>query len=193
MKNQRGIATGWLYLIALIVILGLVSGIVYGVKSYLDGVDERGFQRGKKETEAAYAERDNEQLRTALDRVKQLEDEARAKERAHAIELARIDKQRQQEKADARKQAERDSADVRSGALKLRDPGAPTCPSIGGTGLRPAPGASAGGGDGTAGTDLSAAAAGFLLGLANEADDVARQLASAQAVIVEQITTCNGP
>lgn len=192
MKNQRGMADGWMLLLGVIVVLVLVSGIVYGVTSYLDGVDAKGYQRGKEETEANYAQRDNEALQEALGRVKQLQEAARAKEQAHGVELARIDRERQQEAANARKQAERDRAAARDGSLKLRDPGrtagAPDC--RGGTG--PAPGAPAGERDGKAGTDLSPEASGFLLDLVNEADDVARQLADAQQVILAQQKTCNG-
>jgi len=193
MKTQRGIiATGWLYLAAGLAALALLSGIVWGVKSYLDGVDQKGYDRGKQETEAKYAKRDNEQLRVAAQRIKTLEDQARQQERENAERLAEISKQRQKEQADAKRQHDRDIAAVRAGTLKLHDPGVPAGGAAAGCGSPgPAPGAPAGGRDGEARGQLSGAAAEFLLGLAGEADDVAGQLDKAQAVIIEYRRACN--
>jgi hypothetical protein len=70
----------------------------------------------------------------------------------------------------------RDLADVRSGALRLRDSGA-KCPAQ----VSAAPGASVG--DGQAGAELSAAATEFLLSEAERADRVAIQLGACQQVI----------
>ena len=193
MRSQRGIiATGWLYLGGAIAILALISALVYGVKSYLDGVDQKGYDRGKQETEAKYAKRDNEQLRVAAERIKTLEDQAREQERENADRLAEISKQRQKEIADAKRQYDRDIAAVRAGTLKLHDPGVPAGGAAAGCGSPgPAPGATAGGRDGEARGQLSGAAAEFLLGLAGEADDVALQLGEAQAVIIEYRRACN--
>jgi len=192
-RSQRGIiATGWLYLGGAIAILALISALVYGVKSYLDGVDQKGYDRGKQETEAKYAKRDNEQLRAAAERIKTLEDQARRQERENAERLAEISKQRQKELADAKRQHDRDIAAVRAGTLKLHDPGVPAGGAAAGRGSPgPAPGAPAGGRDGETRGQLSGAAAEFLLGLAGEADDVARQLDKAQAVIIEYRRACN--
>jgi len=192
-RSQRGIiATGWLYLGGAIAILALISALVYGVKSYLDGVDQKGYDRGKQETEAKYAKRDNEQLRAAAERIKTLEDQARRQERENAERLAEIYGQRQKEIADAKRRYDRDIAAVRDGTLKLRDPGVPAGGAAAGCGSPgPAPSAPAGGRDGEARGQLSGTAAGFLLGLAGEADDVARQLDKAQAVILEDRRACN--
>lgn len=191
--RQRGIADGWLYLIGVVVVLGLIYGIFQAVTGYLEDVDANGYKRGVKETKADYAERDNEALRKAAARIKELEDQARAQERAHAKELARIEAQRAKEKADAQKQQDNDRAAIDSGALELHDPDAAACPAPGGGGAQASVGAGAGVRDAKAGRKLSPAAARVLLALANEADDVARQLASAQQVIEEQIRTCNTP
>lgn len=191
MKQQRGIATGWLYLIALVVVLGLVLGIIAAVKDHLEDVDEKAYTRGVDETTAAYTKRDNAALAQANAEIQRLHNEARARELEHANKLAAIAAQRAKEKADASKQKDSDRTGVRSGALELRDPGAAGCPAPGGGRPGPQAGAGAGGGDGKAAGKLSDAAAEFLLDLVNDADDVARQLARAQEVIEEQIRTCN--
>mgnify|MGYP001613099461 FL=1 len=184
MRRQQGIATGWLYLIGLIVVLALVSSILYGVTGYLKEIDLKGYDRGKQETLAAIERRDNEALAKALARVKQLADEIRGLEQGHAETLAGVSKRHLKEKADAKRRSERDLAAARSGALKLRDPArAVACPPASSGSQGAAPGAAAGGRDGEAGSELSGAAAEFLLGLANEADDAVRQLAACQAVI----------
>lgn len=191
--KQRGIAQGWLYLIGLIVVLGLVYGIFHVVTGYLADVDAKGYQRGADETRAAYAKRDNEQLKAALAKVQELEAAARAAEQKHAKELAALDRQRRQEEQDAKRQHERDVAAVRAGTLRLRDRGATSCPAVSGQRPGPEAGAAASKRDAEAGTQLSDQAAEFLLGLTSEADDIARQLATAQALIESQIRTCNSP
>lgn len=192
MKQERGFA--WGKLIGAIAILALLFAIIKAITGYIDNVDQRAYKRGKDEATADYAKRDNEALKKALARVKQLEDEARAAEQKHAAALARIDRQRNKEINDAKAQHERDLAAVRSGNLQLRDPGATACrPALSGGGSEGKAGAAAGQRDAETGGHLSAAASGFLLGLVNEADDIARQLAAAQQVIEEQIRTCNGP
>jgi hypothetical protein len=50
-RLQRGIADWWLIVIAAVVILSLISGIVYGVKSWGEGLEERGYKRGKSEVQ----------------------------------------------------------------------------------------------------------------------------------------------
>lgn len=193
MKRQRGITNGWLYLIGLIIILALLAAIGYGIKSYLDGVDAKAYQRGKQETEAAYAKRDNQALREANAEIQKLNDAARAHEHADAEALAKIDQQRAKDAKNAEDKRKRDVADARSGALGMRDPGQVTrCAAA--SGLSPGPAAKPGAGvsDGDAAGGLSREAVQFLLVLADDADDVAKQLASAQAVIRQDRVTCGG-
>lgn len=127
--------------------------------------------------------RENTELRTANDKIKTLEEGARKAEQDKATALAAISTDYERKLIDAAKQRALDSAAVRTGALRLRDPnptGLRACGSLGtevaaGTGRR----------DGGATGELSEAAAGFLLDLANDADDVARQLSSCQRVVIE--------
>ncbi len=194
MKRQRGLAQGYIYLLGAIAILGLIVAIGYGIKNYLDGVDAKAYKRGKDECTAAYAQRDNQALREANAEIQRLQNAARAAEQQHAQDLAAIAAQRSKEKADAEDRRKRDIAAARDGSLRLRDPGAAAgCPAPSGLGLRPPPGAGAGRGDGPAPGQLSGAATEFLLELVNDADDVARQLASCQAVVTKDRAAINGP
>jgi len=194
MNKQRGIADLWLVVIGGLALLGLLSGLVYGVTSYLTGVDQKGYDRGVKESEAKYAKRDNEALRLANIEIQTLHTAARAKEQAHQADMDAIETKRLQEVQRAKDQRDHDIAAVVAGTIKLRDPGQTAAGADSG-GQRPGSeaGASAGKCDGRAGGQLSPAASRFLLELANEADDVTRQLGSCQAVINADRATINGP
>ena len=185
MKRERGF--GLFELGMIIAALALISGIVYGVKSWLDGIDEKGFQRGANETMVKYEKRDTEKLAKATARVKELEDQVRAEERRHTEQLAGISAQYQEDLANVEK-AKRDFvAGVRSGRIILRDPGAaagPRCPASGG-GAAGEIAAAASGRDGPAPGELSREAAEFLLDLAGEADAIVKQLTACQRVVVQ--------
>lgn len=170
--------------------LAIGAAVLAALWMAYDTVDGRGFARGESQTKAKYAERDNKALQDALARVKQLQDEKAAAELAHEGRLAAIAADHKKEMANANAQRDRDVAAVRAG-FRLRDPGArgsTQCDRSAGTTAAAAPGQR----DGRAAGELSEAASGFLLGLVNDADDVARQLGRAQQVILEMIRTCNG-
>lgn len=181
-RRQRGIVQGWLLLIGVIVILGLIGGIAYQVKSTIADADKHGYDRGVEETTAAYAKRDNAALAAANIRINELQEAARKREREHAAQLNDISGQYQQEVGNANRKVADLTRRVRAGDLRLRDPGA-VCAAQGGGGRVPEASGSAGGRDGGTGTELSAATAEFLISEANRADDVARQLAACQAVV----------
>lgn len=186
MKRERGLV-GLPQLLVGLAILAAIAAIVYGVTAYLDDVDAKGYTRGQKETAAAYEKRDSEKLAKATARVKELEDQVRAQERQHAVQLAGISAQYQEDLANVEK-AKRDFvAGVHSGRIRLLDPGAaagPRCP--GGSGGAPGETAAAAGGrDGPAPGELSREAAEFLLGLASEADALVKQLTACQRVVVQ--------
>jgi hypothetical protein len=131
--------------------------------------------------------RENAELRTANSKIKTLEEGARKAEQDKAVALAAISTDYERKLSDANKQRAADTAAVRAGSLRLRDPSAPglrACGSIpaetaAGTGQR----------DGESAGELSAAASEFLLSLVNEADDVARQLGACQQVVIEDRNT----
>lgn len=127
--------------------------------------------------------RENGDLRTANDTIKALQDKARKSEHDHAAALSAVSSDYERKLSDANKQRSVDAAALRAGTLRLRDPNPTGLSACGGLGAQV--GTSPGGRDGAQGGELSEAAAGFLLDLASDADDVARQLAACQEVVVK--------
>lgn len=134
--------------------------------------------------------RDNEALTKASQALHAAEEKARADELNHAAQLVAISKNYQEEKAREKKKTDDLIAAARSGAFRLRDPKAAGVPAVGSLACQTGPGAS--GRDARAPGELSAEAAGFLLGLTGEADDTARQLAACQAVVRKDRELCGG-
>lgn len=193
MNRQRGaIAMVWLYLAGVLLVLGAIWGITATVSGYLTDVRAEAAKAGRDECDAAYKLRDNEQLRDALDRVKALEDAARKTEREHAEAITTITGKLLMEKANVQAAENRILSDIASGKLRVRAGAfyASACPAVSGGSAASPPGAGAGGSDGAAACQLSAAAQSDLLAIGRDADDTASQLAAAQAVIVEDRRVC---
>ncbi len=190
LKRQRGIAQGWLYLIYLVVIVAVWAAAVTAWHSYTDGIDKKGYERGVQETTAAYAKRDNEALRAKTDRIKALEDQAREDAAKAAQQMDEIAKLTEKDRQHAREIHDRDVAAAHRGTLVLRDPGATACPRIGSGSETAAVAAGAGGSDGPASGQLSRAVTANLFALVDDADELAGQLARAQAVIVKDRELC---
>lgn len=106
-------------------------------------------------------------------------------EREHAEKLALIGQHYQKEFTNAEALRIADVARARDGALRLRVPGT-FCP-----GPNSQAATAAGGSDGAQAGELPGPVAADLLQLSHDADQVARQLAYAQSVIVQQQETCN--
>jgi hypothetical protein len=176
--RQRGSLL--LYLGMAIAALGLVYLLAQWVDDNL--VTEAGVKAGGERRDAEYQKRDAKALADALAAKKRAEEDKAALEKTNAELLAKAGADYTKGLADGKVDLDRAIARARAGA-RLRDPGrtagATVCP--GGATAEARPGA--GGGDGAKGAELSLAATEFLLGLAAEADDVVRQLTSAQAVI----------
>lgn len=193
MRRQRGGIL--LYLAAAIAILALISGIVFGVTHYLSGVRAEAFAAGKDTCDAAYKGRDNTQLQTALARVKTLEDEARVAEYDYNKRVAAIQRQLEREKANGKAAEDRILADVAAGKYRVRGDAfqAGGCPAIsGGSQGRPVS-AGAAGSDGAAACKLSAEAERSVLDIGRDANETARILAAAQAIIAEDRRLCGQP
>ena len=189
--QQRGIASGWLYLIGLIALIGALAGLLTAWKSYTNGLVEQGRAAGIVETKAQYAQRDNEALQEKVARIEQLEKAARAGEAKHAKEVAVIAAKREKERQSYEDQRKRDAVAIAAGELRLRDPGAVACAAeVGDRSAGAEVGSTASGRDGRAGGELSREATAFLFDLINEADDITRQLTDAQAVILQDRVTC---
>ena len=192
-QKQRGIADLWLVAIALICVLGLLFGIEKVWVSYINGIDAKGYARGVKETETKFVERDNAALAAANKRIEELTAQARAQEEEGQRKQDLLAQQREKDRQHAEFIHDRDVAAALNGTLGLRFPGKNT-----GSAARSNPdpgtkaGTAAGGGDGAATCELSRQANADLYALVDDADDVAKQLASAQQVIVQDRLTCNG-
>lgn len=182
MMRQRGFVW-WAYAAGAVAVLATLW-LAYTT------IDGRGYDRGKGETEAIHAKRDNAALHAALAKVQELERERASKEMAHQARLGNIVTQHGKDKANAEKIYARNLAAARAGDLRLRDPGRAACTANSDTSPAATTATAAARSDDPKGRDLSAAATGFLLDLTAEADTVARQLTLAQAVILEQQQVC---
>ena len=110
---------------------------------------------------------------------------ARASEQKYAAGLATISTTYQEALTHAQTQHTADLAAIRSGALRLRVQYPAAASVLPGDGSASTTAATAGGRDGSQGSDLPGAVAVDLLTLADDADNIARQLAACQAVIVQ--------
>lgn len=160
----------------------IIGALVFWIAS-LVGVGYWQNDAGHVAERTTWQTRENTELRAANDKIITLEEGNRKAEQKHATALATVSSDYERKLSDANKQRAADAAALRAGTLRLRDPNP--------TGLRACGGLSAqvstgtGRRDGPEGGELSEAAAGFLLEFASDADDVARQLAACQAVVVK--------
>ena len=60
MKRQRGIADLWLLAIVVVAILAALAGAITAWKSYTNGIDQKGYERGKQEVDAKWQARESE-------------------------------------------------------------------------------------------------------------------------------------
>lgn len=170
----------WAIVIAVLLWLASMAGVGWWQRADGAAVERDAWQK-----------RENTELRTAAAKIQQLEAKAKADTSAHAQALAAASTEYERMLQNANAQRAKDRAAVLAGTLRLRDNGATGLRACG-SGISP-PAAAASLGDGRAPGELSAAATGFLLELTSDADDVARQLAEAQAVIREDRRLCGSP
>jgi len=114
----------YVYLAIGIAVLGIITALFFGYKGQLADADQKGYERGKQETDAAYKGRDNKQLQTVIAERDRLIKEAQAREDQHNLEIG------QQEEAHAAANA---SQDARYNALLAKYRGLPRQPSATGT------------------------------------------------------------
>ncbi|HTH39720.1 MAG TPA: lysis system i-spanin subunit Rz [Rhodocyclaceae bacterium] len=161
-------------LLVIVVLAGLLIGAFYAY-------GQQQFGLGEKAERTAWLTRENATLTKANARIKELEDQARAKEREHAQDMADASAQYQKDLKHEKAAKDRVIADLRRGDLRLQIP--VTCPDAAGGSATGATGTSTGGRDGETRAELSVEASEFLVGLASEADEVVRQLTACQVVV----------
>lgn len=162
------------------VLLGVGVGAAWLLS--LAGVGYWQYGVGQDAERVEWQDRENEELRTANATITLLQNEARQTEQAHAKRLAETSGKYEKEKAHEIAKRERVIADLRSGAVRLRDPGTTGQRACGseGCGIAAAPGKC----DGPAGGELSGQLAEFLVSEAGRADEVVRQLQACQEVVI---------
>ena len=159
-----------------------IIAILLAVAGAFAGGEFDGRKTGAQSERTAWQTKDNAELAAANAKILQMEATARASEQAHAQAQADISTTYQKELQNAQAQRQKDVAAARSGALRLRDPGAITQQTCGGAAGQAATGAS--GRDGPADPGLSPSATEFLLTQADRSDAIVRQLGACQAVIL---------
>jgi len=164
----------WLEVLIILIVVAAIIGAIYAYG------DEQ-FGLGQKAERAEWLSRENTELTEANALIVALEEAAREKERQHALAMAAVSAQYQEDLRDEKATRDRVVADLRSGAQRLRIELARR-ETAGGSGTAEGS-ASAGRCDGETHAELSVAASEFLVGLASEADEVVRQLTACQAVV----------
>jgi len=124
----------------------------------------------------------NKELAEANAQILKLNNDARATEQKHAIELAAVAAEDEKENADVINKKDGLIAKLRAGTVQLRDPYATSCVQTGTSGASPAT-ASAGGSDGAATGQLSEQFAEFLVNQDTRADQVVVELQACQKVV----------
>ena len=146
------------------------------------GGEINGKERGETSERLAWQTRANTELAAANAKILELENAARASEQTHGETQHLISQSYERDLQNAQTNAQRDLDAARSGALRLRDPGAAAVATCGST-AAPAP-TTASGRDAGADAGFSSEATAFLLSESTRADAVVRQLAACQAVVL---------
>ena len=159
----------------------IILGLIFVWGASLLGVGKWQRIEGARSEKVEWQARENAELNAANIEIRRLSDEARAKEKQFATQIAAIGEAHAKESARIRAQRDRDVADAHSGALRLRIPAAP-CEARGGGVPDAAPGAAAS--DVASATqELPRALTASLLGLVNDADELADEVNACWAVV----------
>lgn len=161
------------------IIIGIV--LVTAVAAGLWRLWAYAYSEGERDAKLAFATRDNTALIKARAEVAKLHADVRALEDQHAIEVAAIDTQGQEELRRVQAAKEKFVGDVAAGRIRLFDPHA-RCPDNRGdpaSEMARNPGVDHAAG----GAELSKEAAGFLSNEASHADAVVVRLTACQAIL----------
>jgi hypothetical protein len=159
----------------------VILGLLVAWAASLAGVGIWQRHDGAASERVVWQARDSKELSAANAKILKLETDARATEQAHGEVQHLISQSYQKDLQNAETQRQADVAAARSGALRLRDPGART-ESTCSSGL-PAIAASTSGRNGEAGSELSPESTEFLYSEANRADATVVQLVACQKIV----------
>jgi hypothetical protein len=160
----------WLRLLPYALAVGAVMAALWAAYSFGCDVTSEHYQR-------VIAQHDADNSKLLLEAQGKL----RAQERRHIADMTSIDQQHQEAMQNEITSRDRTIADLRTGAVRLRDKFT-TCQRAT-AGTAGAAGASTGKCDAAASIELQKADAEFLIGLASDADQVADQLRACQGVV----------
>lgn len=158
------------------VILGAV--VLWGAS--VAGVGYWQNQAGHTAERVSWQTRETKELQDANAKILELEAARRAEEQRHADAVADISQTYEKEKADAASQKARDVAAARAGALRLLVPA--RCPDAN-RNKTGAVAAGAGERDGGARSELPREIAANLFALADDADEIVKQLSACQGIV----------
>jgi prophage endopeptidase len=163
----------------IVVLVALVVGV-----GILKAIEHQGYKRGVESERLAWSQRESLEVTRLNNAIVDAQSTARDAERKHAEDLAALSIKFQQEFTNVKRKNASDISAVRAGTLRLRDVSAGSAGQDSCRHSASETGAPAGGSPTAEGSYLSGAAAEFLLGLANEADEVVVQLTECQAILV---------
>lgn len=119
-RRRRQAGLGTVELMIGVAAIGLIVAAGLGVKAMIDDAFDQGYTGGREKALLEVARRDLEDLETAAERIRKLEADKDAQQRAHRDALAAIDTQHQEALRHAHADKDRIIADLRSGARQLR-------------------------------------------------------------------------
>lgn len=163
----------------------IIVGFLVALALAAAGGYARGDHDGKLSEHDQWVTREAALNADAAKKIKEAADSARAEERSKAEKQAQISTDLQAKLQEAENEKNRLAADVRAGKRKLSI--SARCPPRGDP--KGAVAAPSGGRDGETRAELPVEASDFLIGLATEADNLARQLSACQAVILSDRVT----
>jgi hypothetical protein len=178
-------------MIAVAVLGGLVVAVL-GLQWYLDTRDKRNQVVGEQRERQKWQAREISELAAANATILKLQAEVDALEKRLIKEVAYLETKHRREMRNAQKKKDRDVAAARAGALRLRVPVAGcSAPgeSAGGRadGERPA---AASGSDGTRTAQVSGEVTAVVVGIAHDADRLARKVTRLQDLVLVYYGAC---
>lgn len=159
-------------------VIGLMSGLLIAMWEYHG---QQQFKAGERAERSTWLTRETDQLLAANAKIKSLEEQYRQQEQDAADAIAIISFNYQKDLQHVQAEKDRVISGLRDGTVRLFVPTASSLHPDGGAPAAVA--APACGCDAAARAELSGAAAEFLVGLASEADEVAKQLGRCQEII----------